>query len=190
MVTVIIVRGLESTINNFNVKGNIHKVKLVYCNIEASITMVNNSLHCKLLKIYHAIIVCGNLEEDATVDNVFISYYQATNINIAFEKPTQQYPDTYCEDQGRCHNSSLAVNGITNPDVSSGNCSHTTSSLYTKIAWWSVNFEDFYHLSSIQIYNRGKHTIYFKCVFRCDCLFLYYYNYIHIIHSDWFVGKL
>ena len=55
-----------------------------------------------------------------------------------------------------CFNSSLAVDGYIDPDIDSGHCSHTTNGADEKVAWWTVDFEGSYHLSSIQIYNRCK----------------------------------
>ena len=78
-------------------------------------------------------------------------------INIAYGKPTEQGPKTYCESPNtKCHTANLAVNGYTTGNVSAGNCAHTTRNGQwdTTKAWWKVHFNGQYYLSSIKIYRR------------------------------------
>ena len=75
-------------------------------------------------------------------------------INIAYGKPTSQYPGTYCDPKWRslhnsgccCCNSNLAVDGDINT------CSLTTGNSTNSYGLWLVDFEGPYFLNSIKIY--------------------------------------
>ena len=78
------------------------------------------------------------------------------SINIAYGKPTHQFPGTYCESRlvspeapggGRyCYNSSLAVDGDINT------CSRTTDNGTRPYGLLIVDLEQPYTLHSIKIY--------------------------------------
>ena len=86
------------------------------------------------------------------------------SINVAYGKPTRQYPWTYCEPRPStgtvagghyCHNSSFAVDG--NMDT----CSRTIGNESDTYGLWLVYLEQPYVLHSLKIYRNlsdGKYN--------------------------------
>ncbi|KAL3867984.1 hypothetical protein ACJMK2_040825, partial [Sinanodonta woodiana] len=82
-------------------------------------------------------------------------------VNVALGKPTNQsstYIDSFLsgDRHGFPYSASLAVDGNTNTNFNGDSCSSTDA--YQNNAWWSLNLQDLYYVTRINIYQRaGAH---------------------------------
>ena len=88
-------------------------------------------------------------------------------MNIAQGKPAVQGPYTYSDPSNWTpsvtHDAGLAVDGNTSPAVNKGQCSHTSDIVPNRMAWWKVDLQGPYYLSTVKIFNRND-GIYFYLI--------------------------